>query len=389
MRHALRSCSFALLVLAAFACGGSSRSADASTGDDAGTGAESSAPDAAMCATPHMTCAGSCVDTFADPANCGRCAHACAQGATCAAGTCVYDTGTSIVLAIKKLYVGDTDRNGVASAVAWKSYGVNLDGKTTDSTSTDVCTLAAGTPKSAQVDGTGGIDNSFGNNILPIWLTTIGTTFAQKTNDATATGAASTTLLRIDGVTAQPDAALAPGSAFIGIPFGASPKWDGSDIWPIDSSSVTNGDIKMPALAFASGAMTSRVWTAAPPAIGANLPLLFVGDEQVLISDVKISMTIAADGRSAVQGTIAGVMPTNAYIAALQKAAGRISTSLCQGSAFDSIAQQIRQASDILRDGSNMAGVSCDAISIGIGFDATIVKLGEIVTPPVQPNPCP
>ena len=388
MTHALRA--LALLSLSSFACGGStsSNSSPDAASDDGGTIVEGGMSDA-TCGAPRTTCTGACVDTSSDATNCGRCNHSCAQGATCSASACVYDTGSSVVLAIKKLYLGDSDRNGVQNLNAWKDYGANLDGKTTDRNSTDVCTLIAGASRSTQVDGTNGIDNSFGENILPIWLTTAGFMFSQQVNDAISMGTASSTILRIEGVTAQPDASPAAGSIFIGAPFGSPPKWDGRDIWPVDSASVSGGDIKMPALAFANGAMANRVWTGAPPAAGANLPLLFVGDEQVLISDVKISMTIAADGRSSVLGTIAGVMPTEAYIAAMKKAAGRISTSLCQGSALDSLAQQIRQASDILRDGSNIAGVPCDAISIGIGFDATIVRLGEIVTPAAPPNPCP
>jgi len=375
----------------ALSCGGSSSTtpgADASTGDDASTH-DGGTIDAPSCAAPLTSCGAACVDTTTDAKNCGTCGHACATGTSCKKSACVFDTGTAVVLAIKKFYLGDTDRMGVASQTAWKKYGMNLDGKTTDRLSTDVCTLATGAPKAAQTDGDNGIDNSFGENILPIWLSVIGPTFSQKVNDAIAAGTAETIVFRIDGVTAQPDAAMAPGGVYVGAPLGSAAKWDGSDVWPIDSSSVNGGDLTKPSLAYANGSMTNRVWTAAPPAVAANLPMLFLADEQVLISDVKMTMTIAQDGSSAVSGTIAGVMPTDTYIAALKRAAGRISTSLCAGAAFDSIAAQIRQASDILRDGSNMAGVPCDAISIGIGFDATIVKIGNVATPAAPPNPCP
>ena len=77
-------------------------------------------------------------------------------------------------------------------------------------------------------------------------------------------------------------------------------------------------------------------------------------------------------------------------LAALQKVAGRISTQLCGGSTLDTIKQTIRQASDILQDGTNAAGKNCDAISIGIGF--TGKRIGDLKTeakdavPP--PDPC-
>jgi hypothetical protein len=93
----------------------------------------------------------------------------------------------------------------------------------------------------------------------------------------------------------------------------------------------------------------------------------------------------------ATRGTIAGVLSTVELIESLRKIAGRISPVLCSGSAFDSIAQQIAQASDMFVDGSNAPGVTCDAISIGVGFDADEVTNVTQVQPdpPPSPNPCP
>ena len=45
---------------------------------------------------------------------------------------------------------------GVTSADAWKDFGYNLDDKVTGASSTDVCTLVAGSSKQVQVDGTKG-----------------------------------------------------------------------------------------------------------------------------------------------------------------------------------------------------------------------------------------
>ena len=52
--------------------------------------------------------------------------------------------------------------------------------------------------------------------------------------------------------------------------------------------------------------------------------------------------------------------------------------SLACGSAWQSIAQQITQAQDILLDGTNAPGQPCDGISIGIGFDG--VQIGPVQT---------
>ena len=96
---------------------------------------------------------------------------------------------------------------------------------------------------------------------------------------------------------------------------------------------------------------------------------------------------------SVTNGTIAGVIETGQLISALQQVAGAISTSLCSGSAFQSIAMQIEQTSDIVLNGStvsNPPGVTCNAISIGLGFNATeIAAPSTIAAPaPAPTNPC-
>jgi hypothetical protein len=54
---------------------------------------------------------------------------------------------------------------------------------------------------------------------------------------------------------------------------------------------------------------------------------------------------------------------------------------------------QFEQASDILYDGatiSNVSGQACNAISIGLGFDATEIAPPSVIAPgaPQPPDPC-
>jgi archaellum component FlaG (FlaF/FlaG flagellin family) len=97
------------------------------------------------------------------------------------------------------------------------------------------------------------------------------------------------------------------------------------------------------------------------------------------------------------QRTIAGTLITTELVSSLQSVVGNILTSLCSGSAFQSIAQQIEQASDIIIDPSsgavsNTSGQMCNGISIGLGFDATEIAApvaADIEAPPAAaPNPC-
>jgi hypothetical protein len=72
-------------------------------------------------------------------------------------------------------------------------------------------------------------------------------------------------------------------------------------------------------------------------------------------------------------------------VSAFQAVAGHLSTSLCSGSTFQSIATQLENASDILPDGSNNAAASCSAISIGMTFTGATGYTGPL---PVETNPC-
>ena len=88
-------------------------------------------------------------------------------------------------------------------------------------------------------------------------------------------------------------------------------------------------------------------------------------------------------------GTISGVVATEEMVDAFSKAIGTLSPTLCGGPTLESIKQTIRQASDILVDGTQDPNKECNAVSIGIGFEAVKVTLsGTAVDPPASPDPC-
>ena len=69
--------------------------------------------------------------------------------------------------------------------------------------------------------------------------------------------------------------------------------------------------------------------------------------------------------------------------------AGSFDPSLCTGPTIMSIVDQITQASDIMADGSQDPTQTCNGISIGIGFNASLVQLGPVVAPPApKANTC-
>jgi hypothetical protein len=311
--------------------------------------------------------------------------------------------------AVQKLYLGDTDRTGITSTNAWQSFGYDLDGKVTSAASTDVCTLVPGASKSVQIDGEGGIDNSWGENIMPI-LQTLDSTFSQTENNAIQSGAPTQLFYVVgfdDSAGNMTTATGLTGVALTGAQYSANggtvPTWDLNTHWPIAPQSLscypsggTDGctastdpiaaaDVKFPAAFQTGGTFVNGT----PADITLSLPM---GGQALVVNlhDAVVTFYPQVPG-SVTNGTIAGVLNTQELIAALQQVAGQISTSLCSGSAFMSIASQIQQTSDMVLNGdtvTNTAGVTCNAISIGLGFDATEIALPTSADiAPQQPPP--
>ena len=141
--------------------------------------------------------------------------------------------------ALHTLQLGDTTRAGATSTTAWKDYGYNIDGKISTPTSTDLCTVAAGAKKSAVYqDGTNGIDNSFGENILPIITSVAGADAASKINQSINSGGF-TIQFDITGLSDDPTQTASGITGFLnaGGAFdadgGTTPTWTTADNWPL------------------------------------------------------------------------------------------------------------------------------------------------------------
>ena len=316
--------------------------------------------------------------------------------------------------ALHRLYLGDTGRTGVASSDAWKSLGYNIDDLVTTKLSTDVCTLAAGASKVTQADGNGGIDNSFGENILPIIITTAGSDFSARIDAEIAAGTF-TDLVYVTGFDDLPGntttangltGVVLGGGSYASVNHGA-PAWNLATQWPIRPESLNGCPMGVcPAgtdpVANAKAQLSAAYQKNGTFVSGGSVEILLnltLGASPFTLSIHSANLTFAPNGSGSVtNGTIAGALATTELVAAFQSVAGAISTSLCSGSAFQSIAQQIEQASDIVLDPgtgalSNHAGVACNAISIGLGFDATEIApptSANITGPtPTPPSPCP
>jgi hypothetical protein len=292
--------------------------------------------------------------------------------------------------AFRRYYLGDTDRAGLSSGSAWQGFGANIDGKVTSATSTDVCTLTAGASKSTQDDGAGGIDNSWGENIMPIFLTILGSSFTTSYDNAVDQGSF-TTMIDVTGLTdGGAQSGSTPGWGFAGATLGHPPTWTVADDWPVYPDWLNDGGLAAGSkIAFPGASIDGGFWSSGTPT---DLPFeLGFGSlgVELVIHHATVSFTHATP-TTAATGTVSGILDTQELLTALGDAVGWLSQSFC-GAAFESIAQQITQAQDIVHDGTNAAGTPCDAISIGLGFDG--IQIGPVQTvaaPEGQlPNICP
>lgn len=304
-------------------------------------------------------------------------------------------TSNVYTFAIETLYLGELARGTTTpTTTAWKNFGYDIDGLTTTSSSINVCTLAQGAPKSDQTDGTNGIDNSWGATLLPI-IQSAASLPTPSLAETTLIDQGSFTLqIQVTGLSDDPEqSALGLTSQLFtsGAYGNGTPAFDSSTDWPVLSTSVVDGTsiASGSTVQFSTSYITDGVFVSGTASNAITVLFSANGVSMpIIIHDPVITFTHPSHSLAA-YGVLSGVLDTQEFIDALQVVAGQISTSLC-GSAFDGIAAQIRQAQEILGDGTNVVNVPCDAISIGLGFEATLVHnpTTVVTAPPPPPNPC-
>jgi hypothetical protein len=149
--------------------------------------------------------------------------------------------------------------DGGFSQVGWRALGCNIDGLASNEHSTNVCVPVAGAnPKAVKTDGNGGADNSFGENLLPIFVG-LASDFSTRVNEAFAQGMP-TTLLVLRQVGSGPTYFPVEARAYGGAQLGHVPTWDGTDAWPVTYESVADGQLDAPLLSWSDSYVVDRTW---------------------------------------------------------------------------------------------------------------------------------
>ena len=293
-------------------------------------------------------------------------------------------------LAVSKLFLGSTNRDGSPNtASGWKKYGFNLDGKISTEASKDLCKPREGAnPANIYPDGDGGIDNSFGRNILPV-VRAAAPDAESSVNDSLKEGSF-TLLLHINKLCPEAEYNPLDARLYGGASLQMPPKFDGTDEWPVIAELLENpADITSSKVKFPQSYLIENTWVSGTNA-PINLSLNVAGFSlNLTIGNAVLAMKLSDDHKSATEGTIAGVLETDVLTKELRKVVAAFDESFCEENAtVDSILTQIEQASDIMKDGSQDPNSVCDGISIGLGFEMKEVKLGTVAPPAEFEDPC-
>jgi hypothetical protein len=299
--------------------------------------------------------------------------------------------GSGQAYAVSKLYLGGSRKDGTPDPNAWKDIGYNLDKKISTAESTDLCRPAAGGAKQqVYPDGNDGIDNAFGKILLPVILS-LAPDAETSINDSLGEGSF-TVILNHTNLGDGANYLNLLSKLYAGQDLGNPPANDGTDVWPVAPELPQNpDDIESSKVQFPNSYVNNNVWVSGSPGT-VTLSVAVQGFQLALvITQATISMQLAEDHQSASNGVIAGVLEVEPFLVELQKIAGSLSPELCDPNStlFQNVAASIRGASDILTGGLQDPNQECNAISIGIGFDAVPVSLGA-VAPPSEPgeDPC-
>lgn len=308
-------------------------------------------------------------------------------------------TGKTLTLAVKRAYLGTQTHLGENTKDAWREWGYDLDGRCTSASdskqSLGTCTRADGSNDGVLVDGDLCRDNNFGAQVMTL-VKTYSKDVESKTTLSILDGS-STIVLVISDVDPGDDGYV-PGGLYrvAALPKGTTAKWDGTDAREVSEDCLVGGDVTKPVVSFPNGYVVGDVWVSGEP--GA-FPLTFgVSGTPLTLQLASGRVTIPLDAartRSPKPALIVGAVSGADLETAMKpiaEAAGLCPTG--PSSVFyDGLIATLKTYPDVVIGAPNLQNVSkaCDAISVGLGFDLSVIQPLTTIVPPPTPDPskCP
>jgi hypothetical protein len=294
--------------------------------------------------------------------------------------------GPTIVLAMDRMLMGETNPDLTPNpSDGWRQYGLDLDGRASVEGSTDLCKPVMGAaPSEVYPDGEGGIDNAFGKFIAPLLAEISGGVPLTKDAAEHIDTGTLTYLITLEGLGALTSCALPASKLYRGYKMPNHPKFDGTDEWPLEPSMLEDpADAASAKNVLLASAVVDNQYQSGPE-VDFSFVLDVKGAALVLpIRHGRFRMTLDPDHEGATMGQLGGVLDTEELVKSLVEFGAHFDQSICDpnSAARESLVSRIRQASDILRDGTQDPSKGCDGISIGMGFTMKHAKLGQVGKP--------
>jgi hypothetical protein len=157
---------------------------------------------------------------------------------------------------------------------------------------------------------------------------------------------------------------------------GMVPKWDGTDEWPVSADSFESGDA--PRYVADGAYVADSVLVATIPAVGFRLSAAEFPFDVKLVGGVIVA-PLKGEGPSLhiEKAVMAGRWKAQDLLAAVSNFEF-LGAKLCTDHpAYSQVKGPICNARDILADGNGAKSSPCDSVSLGVGFNANLAKIGS------------
>lgn len=280
----------------------------------------------------------------------------------------------------------------------WASYGYDVDGFCTRGPSFDGECIPPGGAR-APADGPEGVDNVFGQSFFP--LVALTTPDLEASSREAQEAGQGLPILRVRGWNGQPDdprVDIAVMQAVFGAPGGAEsdpppppmdpvtsrPVWDGRDWFWVRDDAFLEGDLERPRIRDDNAYVAGGVFVARLPD---RVDIVFPADEYGVL--VRVTGA-SATGRVSDDG----MMMESVRVAGRWSIIDLLSTArnvgICSGSRdYDLLTAQLDMIADVRSvPGTGGPGVRCDAISLGVGFTGTRMRVAGVASGPPLADLC-
>jgi hypothetical protein len=284
-----------------------------------------------------------------------------------------------VVVAVHSMDIGDMN----------KVPGYDLDHVCTCTADAGPSCVGRATSPATYCDEPGGVDNQAAK-IFKLASLVFGAGFDSQSFTTKINDGRWSLLIVLTGYNGESDDPSVQVALYPSPGIGAPPLWDGSDSWPILTSSR---DAMGNPLFVSKGAYVSnKTLVATVP----TAPMTFAGDKQRITIQLSAavltgSLTHVLGQWHIANGVLAGRWSLAQTFQSISSYRDDSGNPICTDAtaSYNPIKKQICSNADILVDDTQPNSTMCDAISLAMGFNADPALIGSSVAPQPPSNACP